>query len=133
MLKLCCLSVFVRKPGEVVSSAKSSKAKGRRLQNLVRDLLRSVFSFLHEDDIKSQTMGMGGEDVVLSPEARKYIPYSFECKNVERLNLWDAIDQSKSNCGERVPVVVIKKNRRNPYAVMPLEEFISLIREVNEK
>lgn len=116
-----------------MSKAKSVKAKGRRLQNLVRDLLRSTFSFLHEDDIKSQTMGMGGEDVVLSPEARKHIPYSFECKNVERLNVWAAIDQCKENCGDRVPVVVMKKNRRNPYAIMPLEEFISLVKEVNEK
>ena len=116
-----------------MSSCKSAKAKGRRLQNLVRDLLRSAFSFLHEDDIKSQTMGMVGEDVVLSPLARQSIPYSFECKNVERLSVWDAIDQSKSNCEERVPVVVIKKNRRNPYAIIPLEEFISLIKEVNER
>ena len=54
-------------------NTKSVKAKGRRLQNLVRDLLRSAFSFLHEDDIKSQTMGMGGEDIVLSPLARESI------------------------------------------------------------
>ena len=101
-----------------MKNCKSAKAKGRRLQNLLRDLLRTAFSFLHEDDIKSQTMGMGGEDVILSPEARKYIPYSFECKNVERLNLWEAIDQAKSNCGGRVPIVVIKKNRRNPYACL---------------
>jgi len=116
-----------------MKNCKSAKAKGRRLQNLLRDLLRTAFSFLHEDDIKSQTMGMGGEDVILSPEARKYIPYSFECKNVERLNLWEAIDQAKSNCGGRVPIVVIKKNTRNPSAVIPLEEFISFIKEVNER
>ena len=61
-------------------SAKSSKAKGRRLQNLVRDKLRSKFTILEEDDIKSQTMGMTGEDIVLSPAARKLIPYSIECK-----------------------------------------------------
>ena len=44
---------------------KSVKAKGRALQNLVRDRLREVFITnwtklpkLKEDDIKSQTMGM---------------------------------------------------------------------------
>ena len=114
-------------------SAKSVKAKGRRLQNLVRDLLRSAFSFLHEDDIKSQTMGMGGEDVVLSPEARKHIPYSFECKNVERLNLWEAIKQCESNCEDRTPVVVIKRNRSKTYAVLPIESFIEFIKEVDDK
>tara|TARA_R100000458_G_C8274943_1_gene249952 strand:+ start:2246 stop:2596 length:351 start_codon:yes stop_codon:yes gene_type:complete len=115
-----------------VSSAKSVKAKGRRLQNLVRDLLRSVFSFLHEDDIKSQTMGMCGEDIILTPKARKYIPYSFECKNVEKLNVWNAIDQCKENCGDRIPVVVMKKNRRNPYAILPLKDFMSLIEVEDE-
>ena len=72
---------------------------------------------------------MGGEDVILSPEARKHIPYSIECKNVEKLNVWAAIDQCKTNCGERVPIVVMKKNRRNPYAIINLDSFIDLIKE----
>ena len=46
---------------------RSSKAKGRRLQNALRDLLRIAFPSLEEDDIKGQTMGMPGEDIVLSP------------------------------------------------------------------
>ena len=110
-----------------MTNTKSVKAKGRRLQNQVRDLLRKAFSFLHGDDIKSQTMGMGGEDIILSPAARKVIKYSFECKNVEKINIWSAINQAESNCEDRVPVVVMKKNRRNPYAVLPLDEFIRLI------
>ena len=63
---------------------KSAKAKGRALQNLVRDKLRDVFvntnkiPRLHEDDIKSQTMGMTGEDIILSPKAREMIPYTIE-------------------------------------------------------
>ena len=51
-------------------TGRSSKAKGRRLQNLVRDLLRKKFHHLEDDDIKSATMGIGGEDIVLSPRAR---------------------------------------------------------------
>ena len=73
-------------------------------------------------------MGMGGEDIIITPTARKAIPYSFECKNVERLNLWDAIDQAKENSNGHTPIVVIKKNRRNAYAVIPIEEFIKLIK-----
>ena len=62
-----------------MGNPKSSKAKGRRLQNYVRDILRKAFPKLHEDDITSQIMGVNGEDVVLSPAARKLIPYSIEC------------------------------------------------------
>ena len=110
----------------------SSKAKGRRLQNKLRDILRKVFPSLEEDDIKSQTMGMTGEDIVLSPAAKKKIPYSFECKNVERLNIWQAIEQAESNCEDRTAVVVIKRNRTDTYAVLNLDKFIKLIRREND-
>ena len=59
----------------------SKKAKGRKLQDFVRDKLRGLFNNLEEDDIKSAIMGESGEDIKLSPAARKLIPYSFECKN----------------------------------------------------
>ena len=59
-------------------TARASKAKGRRLQNYVRDRLREVFikdwkklPRLEDEDIKSQTMGMTGEDIVMSPAAKK--------------------------------------------------------------
>ena len=64
----------------MAKSAKSSKAKGRRLQNFVRDMLREIYiPLLHEDDIKSQTMGMTGEDIILTPAARKLIPFNKFC------------------------------------------------------
>tara|TARA_R110002020_G_scaffold45737_4_gene130673 strand:- start:17698 stop:18069 length:372 start_codon:yes stop_codon:yes gene_type:complete len=119
-----------------MASARSSKAKGRRLQNYLRDKLRSLFidesTFLPKleyDDIKSQTMGMTGEDIVLSPAARRIIPYSFECKNVEKLNIWKALEQAESNCGESNPVVVIKRNRTKVYAVIELDDWLNLIKK----
>jgi hypothetical protein len=111
-------------------SAKSAKAKGRRLQNLTRDLLRDAFSSLEEDDIKSQTMGMPGEDIVLSPAARKIIKYSFECKNKERLDLWKSLEQAEENSEDRTPVLVIKRNRSKTYAVIEIDHFIDLIKEI---
>ena len=111
-----------------MSSPKSSKAKGRRLQNYVRDRLRAIFSSLEEDDIKSQTMGVTGEDIVLSPAARKLIPYSIECKNVERLNIWQSLKQAESNVHNGCdPALIIKRNQTEPYIVLPLEVWISII------
>lgn len=113
-----------------MSKARSVKAKGRRLQNLVRDKLREAFPSLHEDDIQSQTMGMGGEDIVRSPAARERIPFTFECKNVERLQIWKAIEQCTSNNHYyESPAVVFKKNRKDPFVAIPLDVFIDLIRE----
>ena len=115
-----------------MSSPKGSKAKGRKLQNLVRDRLRVAFPSLEEDDVKSQTMGMPGEDIVLSPAARKVIPYSFECKNVERLQFWSSVEQCEANCKENIsPAIVVKKNRKDPMVAIPLDVFIDMIREKN--
>ena len=61
----------------------SAKAKGRRLQNYVRDILRRIFikewtkyPRLEPDDIKGCVMGDTGEDIQLSPAARKMYPIS---------------------------------------------------------
>ena len=110
-----------------MTKPKSAKAKGRRLQNLVRDTLRELYPSLHEDDIKSQTMGMTGEDIVLSPAARKVIPYSFECKNQERLDLWKSLEQALENCRGRKPVLIIKRNRSRVYAVIEFDALLDLI------
>ena len=120
--------------------AKASKAKGRRLQNWVRDKLRTAFITnwtkiprLEEDDIKSQTMGMTGEDIILSPAARQIIPYSFECKNVERLNIWSAINQAETNAPDScTPVTIIKRNHSKVYVVIEFDSWIKHIGGNNE-
>ena len=110
-------------------SVRSIKAKGRRLQNCVRDCLRVSFPSLQEDDIKSQTMGMTGEDIVLSPAAQAAIPYSFECKNKERMDIWKSLLQCEENCNGREPVLIFKRNNTKTYAVINLDAFIDLIKE----
>ena len=109
--------------------AKSAKAKGRKLQNFVVKELREAYPELEEDDIKAQIMGVSGEDVVLSPLAKRLIGLSFECKNQERLNLWDSLEQAENNCDDRTPVLVFKRNRSKTYAAIPFEFLIKLITE----
>ena len=111
----------------MIKAGRSSKAKGRRVQNLVRDKLREKFTSLEEDDIKSAIMGTVGEDIVLSPAAKKVIPFSFECKNVERLQFWKTVEQAEGNSNGRTPVIVVKKNGRKPYIALPLDDWIELI------
>ena len=73
-----------------------SKNKGKRLQNDVRDLILETFKELEPDDVRSTTMGDSGEDILLSPAARKLFPFAVECKNQERLNIWDSLSQAES-------------------------------------
>ena len=110
--------------------ARSAKNKGRKLQNLVRDRLRSVFTeTLETNDIESQVMGMSGEDIVLSPAAKRVIRYSFECKNKERLDLWKSLEQAENNSQDRVPVLVFKRNRTKVYVAFEFDHFIEMIDE----
>ena len=67
----------------------SAKAKGRRFQQWVRDKLVESLG-IHPEDIESRSMGAGGEDLIMARAAREKFPYSVECKNQERLNLWEA-------------------------------------------
>ncbi len=105
----------------------SAKAKGRRLQQKVRDLLLETFTELEPDDIRSTSMGVSGEDLQLSPAARKLIPFAIECKNQEKLNVWDSLKQAEENSGDYDPVLIFKRNRSKTYAVINIEKFIELI------
>ena len=108
---------------------RSAKNKGKRLQNTVRDILLEAFKEdLEPDDVKSAVMGDSGEDIQLSPAARKIIPYSIECKNQEKLNIWSALEQAEGNKGVSKPVLIFKRNRSKTYAVLELEDFVDLIK-----
>tara|TARA_B110000444_G_C18844154_1_gene600834 strand:+ start:256 stop:594 length:339 start_codon:yes stop_codon:yes gene_type:complete len=111
-------------------SARSSKAKGRRLQNFVRDLLRSTFkNKLEDDDIKSQIMGVNGEDIVLSPAAKKILPFSIECKNVEKFSIWKSLKQTEANTANgSTPLLIFKRNNTKTYVVEDINTWIKRIK-----
>lgn len=108
---------------------KSAKAKARKCQDLTRDGLKATFPQFEEDDIKSTIMGSTGSDILLSPAAVKVIPYSFECKNVEKLNIWSALEQAEKNAKVNTePVLVFRRNRSKTYAVVEFDTFLKLIK-----
>jgi len=109
----------------------SAKAKGRRLQQWVRDKLIEMLD-IHPEDIESRSMGAGGEDLIMARAARLKFPHSIECKNVEKLNIWDAYEQAIANSSDYEPLVVIKKNGKKPLVVVDAEYFISLFGEKND-
>ena len=104
----------------------SAKAKGRRLQQWVRDQLIEKLE-VHPEDIESRSMGAGGEDLIMARDARQKFPYSIECKNQESLSVWKAFEQAQANCGSHQPVLFMKKNRKKPVVVIDADYFISLL------
>lgn len=102
----------------------SAKAKGRKLQQWVRDLILSIHKGLEQDDVRSTSMGAGGEDIQLSPAARKLVPLSIECKSIARFAGYKFYDQAKENCPKKAePIVVVKADRRDPLVMVDAKWF----------
>ena len=110
------------------NNPRTAKAKGRRLQQLVVKKLLLLLPGVQPDDIQSRSMGANGEDVMLSPYARSIFPYSVECKNQEKLNLWKAWEQTQGNAEDYQPLLIVGKNNTKPLAVVDLDYFLNLQR-----
>ena len=114
----------------MMMKTQSRKAKGRRLQHQFMQLLIEKLD-IDPEDIESRSMGAGGEDLIMSKAARNKFPYSIECKNQERMNIWSAWEQANNNKGIYEPLVVIKKNGVRPLIVLDAENFLEMIKEFN--
>lgn len=106
----------------------SAKAKGRRLQTEVMGLILQAFPELEPDDVRTAIMGESGEDIKLSPAARRCFPFAVECKYQERLPIWKALEQCESNAGPNTPLLIFRRNRSKTYAVLQLDDLLNLLR-----
>ncbi len=109
----------------------AAKAKGRFLQKWVRDLILTAFPKLEPDDVRSTSMGASGEDLQLSPAARRYVPFQIECKNKARSQVHTYYAQAKSH-GNHEPLVIVKMDRDIPLAILSAETFIKILKELDE-
>ncbi len=108
----------------------SCKSKGRRFQQQIAASITQRFPALTSDDVWSTSMGCGGEDIRLSTAARLKFPYSVECKNVEKINVWQCLEQAQANAPEgATPCLAFTRNRSPTYAVLPWDAFMALQRD----
>tara|TARA_R110002020_G_scaffold6662_4_gene28215 strand:- start:2898 stop:3254 length:357 start_codon:yes stop_codon:yes gene_type:complete len=116
-----------------MTKARTGKAKGRLGQQEVRDRLLKNFPHLHPDDIKSTVMGDTGEDIQLSPAARKLIPLSIEVKRRKDglKTAYNYVEQAvKHGTGE--PVVFFRSDRRPWLVMIGMEHYMDLIKVWSE-
>lgn len=100
----------------------NSKDKGRRGE---AELARKLREYGYDTRRGQQFCGANGDaDVVGLPFIH------IECKRVERLNIEDAMAQSKHDAREgEIPVVMHRKNNCEWLVTLQLERFIELYRE----
>ena len=117
----------------------SAKAKGRKFQQKVRDKIITAFR-LNAEDVRSTSMGAGGEDIQLSPYARQLFPYSVECKKNKSFAIYKQYEQAQANCpsvpsptGETVePILFIEGDHKKPLVVLDMNHFFALLKYMNK-
>ena len=67
----------------------------------------------------------------MARDARQKFPYSIECKNQEKINLWESYEQAKQNSKTYEPIVVMKRNNSKPLVLEDAEYFVSLHKKNN--
>ena len=104
---------------------KSAKAKGRRLQDHVRDFLNCLF------DVKCRAaiMGETGADIKYDPD-HPMSEFYIECKNKETISVFGEF--KKLNCNPKIPypkipLLVIARNRQEPLVVLNASEFFNFL------
>lgn len=93
-------------------------------------MILRYFPELEPDDLVVTSSGSTGEDLQLSPKARRLLPFTFENKNVERLNVWiawrQAVDHAKKRKDKVRPLLVFKRNNQELLVALRLDDFLSL-------
>ena len=108
----------------------SRKAKGRYLQNIVKERIIKLYPVLGKDDIRTSLMSEAGADIKLtSHTSRKLFPYSIECKNRQDFKtLYNYFNQARRHVALE-PLLVVKMNRERPLAIVDLEHLFQLIED----
>lgn len=97
----------------------NSKQKGKQGELELSHILQS---FGYNTRRGQQYCGANGDaDIVGLPHIH------IECKRVENLNIYQAVEQAKSDAkSEELPAVFHRKNRKEWLVTMPLKEWIKL-------
>jgi len=100
----------------------NSRQKGARGERLWRDELRAQGYSARRGQ---QFSGSPESPDVVCPDLG-FIHW--EVKTVEKLNIEDAVEQARGDCGDKVPIVAHKRNRRGWLITMPADVFFHLLR-----
>lgn len=106
----------------MAKTAASKKQKGSRLERKVAEALRRTGL-----DPNAGRMPLSGADSHLKGDVRTDLPYTIECKNTERVRLWDFWGQATDQAHYHPPVLCISANHRPVLAVVELETLLNLM------
>ena len=106
---------------------KLSREKGKRGERQWRDKLRD-FGF-GKSFRSQQFSGKSPDGSSADVQCPELPAIHWEVKNVERLNIWDAIKQALfDKAAGKIPVVAHTKNNYGWLCTLPAEDFLNILR-----
>jgi len=90
--------------------ARSAKAKGIRLELEIAKTLRDAGL-----DRNAKKMPRSGAFMGFESDIHTSLPLMIECKNQENWSPMEYYNQAKEHAGVKIPVVVMARNRTEPY------------------
>lgn len=111
---------------------KSAKAKGRRLQNWTAEKISEItnYEFGKDKPIEARPMGQSGTDIRLESYVYNLFPFYVECKFQEHWNIPEWIEQAKKNSQNENWLLICKKSRMKPIAILDAELFFDIYKEI---
>ena len=101
----------------------SIRKKGKRLEREIAALIRRKGL-----DEGARRMPLSGAASMLPGDIWTKLPYSFEAKNQERVQLWEWWKQARGQCpGGHQPVLVVSGNFRPILAVVDIDVLLNLL------
>ena len=105
-----------------------AKAKGSRLERKVAQKIRR--SGL---DSTASRMILSGAAFGLETDIRSKLPFRFEIKNQQRVQLWEWWEQAeRARKPLMPPVLIIGGNHRPQLSIMLLEDWLDLLTELKD-
>lgn len=100
----------------------NSSSKGKKGERELAGLLRSLWGI--EARRSEQYCGKAGDADLQTSLERLHI----ECKRTERLSLYKAMEQAKSDCkADQIPLVMHRPSRKPWVVVVELEDLLDLV------
>lgn len=102
----------------------NSNSKGKRGEREFANLLKDNGYFARRTQQYSGTEG--------TSDVTSELPFHFEVKRVERLNLSKAMEQAINDSDDNLPVVAHRKNREDWLITMQFKDWIKLVKQVSQ-
>ena len=109
----------------------SAKNKGRMLQKWACDQVARITGLPcgRDQPIESRGMGQSGCDVRLDELAKKLFPFSIECKNCEKWNVHEWVQQAKEERQIGTDwLLICKRNNHQPLVIMDAARFFDIMK-----